>query len=78
MSWLSEWRALSDQIEGFLEAGRFYRDFLTVNSSDPYSVAKNDLIPRISQISSQLRDYRAAYQSILPGDRRDGPRGGLR
>ncbi len=66
MSWHSQWHSLSRQIEGLLEAGRFYVEFANVNSSDPFRLADKDLGDRIRQLSAQLREYRAKYQSTLP------------
>jgi len=50
MSWLIEWKAISAQIQGLLEASRFYIESLRDASKDLYMVGNRELLPHIKKI----------------------------
>ena len=66
MSWLTEWKAISAQIQGLLEASRFYVDSLqtlqtkfTDRVRDAYEVAAKEWTAPL-QLESFHRDLREA------------------
>lgn len=66
MSWRVEWKALSDRISGLLDSGRFYLESKAIQSSDPYGVAKNQLLPQAQKIFDELQRFHTLYASVLP------------
>jgi hypothetical protein len=66
MSWRVEWKALSDQILGLLEAGGFYLQTKSIRSDDPYRVAEKQLMPQAREILRDLTDFHTRYKSSLP------------
>lgn len=66
MSWRVEWKALSDQILGLLEAGQFYLETKSIRSDDPYRVAEKLLMPQAREILRDLTDFNTRYKSSLP------------
>ena len=66
MSWRVEWKALSDQILGLLEAGRFYLETKSIRSDDPYRVAEKQLMPQAREILRDLTGFNTRYKSALP------------
>jgi len=41
MSWRAEWKAISDQIQGLVDGGKFYLESLRIRNEDSYSIARN-------------------------------------
>jgi hypothetical protein len=72
MSWLIEWKAISAQIEGLLEASRFYIDSLrdasrAINKvGDFYKVGDRELLPHIKKICDTLGKFRDAHKESIP------------
>lgn len=66
MSWRIEWKALSDQILGLLEAGEFYLQTKSIRRDDPYRVAEKQLMPQAQEILRDLTDFNTRYKSLLP------------
>ena len=68
MSWLTEWKAISAQIQGLLEASRFYIESLRAASQDLYMVGNRELLPHIKKICFALEKFRDAYKESIPTD----------
>jgi hypothetical protein len=73
MNWLIEWRAISAQIQGLLEAARFYIESLRAGSKqgpfvlkDSYRVGDRQLLPHIQKICDTLRKFRDANKESIP------------
>jgi hypothetical protein len=72
MSWLTEWKAISAQIQGLLEASRFYVDSLQALSQktdrmrDYLRVGDRELLPHIEKICDTLRTFRDDYKNSIP------------
>lgn len=66
MAWRVEWKALSDQILGLLEAGHFYLEAKSIRSDDPYRVAEKQLMPQAREILRDLTSFNSRYKSALP------------
>jgi hypothetical protein len=66
MSWRVEWKALSDEIQGLLDAGNFYLQCKAIRSDDSYRVAGKQLLPQAAAIFSELESFQMQYQSALP------------
>src|SRR5262245_41121857 len=72
MSWLTEWKAISAQIQGLLEASRFYVDSLRDPShhadrgKDFYRVGDRELLPHINNICETLRNFSDAHKETIP------------
>jgi hypothetical protein len=72
MSWLTEWKAISAQIQGLLEASRFYIDSARSVSegatrvTDYYKVGKRELLPHIDGICETLTKFRDAHEQSIP------------
>src|SRR5262245_16121550 len=71
MSWLTEWKAISAQIQGLLEAASFYSGSATTigyERKDIYAVANKHLIPHIKKITEILAIFRDNYNDSIPPD----------
>src|SRR5262245_16965459 len=74
MSWLTEWKAISAQIQGLLEASRFYVDslrdlFQIENAVDDFHLVGNrELLPHIKKIFSAVEKFRDAHRESIPTD----------
>jgi len=66
MSWLTEWKAISECIQGTLEAGEFYIRVCNLRSDDPAGVAGKYLIPRAKEIFQSIQEFRNKHKSSLP------------
>jgi len=66
MSWRTDWKAISDQTEGLLDAARFYVESLGPRSTDVYSVARKQLIPHSKRIFDTIAKYEETYARSLP------------
>ncbi len=66
MIWRTEWKAISDQIQGILDAGKFYISCLAIKSEDTYSVANRELIPQAEQVFETIKKFRGDHQATLP------------
>ena len=62
----TEWKAISDQIQGLLEAGRFYLQTLSTRNEDTYAIADRELMPHTQQIFESLEKFYNKCQTILP------------
>jgi len=73
MNWLIEWKALSAQIQGLLEASRFYIESLSAGSKsgqyvlkDSYKVGNRQLLPHIEKICAALEKFRDVHKGFIP------------
>ena len=66
MSYLSQWKAILARIEGLLEAGKSFSQFLAVQSSDSYGTMKKILIPEAKSIFDELNKFQDSYNKSLP------------
>jgi hypothetical protein len=73
MSWLTEWKAISAQIQGLLEAACFYSGSApaTIERRDVYAVGHNQLIPHIGVICALLSRFGDNYKDSIPPDAAD-------
>lgn len=74
MSWLTEWKAISAQIQGLLEAASFYSGSATTigyDRKDIYAVGNKQLIPHIHTICAILQKFRENYKDSIPLDAAD-------
>ena len=65
MSWRTEWKAISDWIEGLLEAGQLFAQFLALRSSDSYGTAKKEIIPHARSIFQDIIKFQNNYMPSL-------------
>jgi hypothetical protein len=69
---LTEWKAISAQIQGLLEASRFYIDSVQSVSEDRsrvtdyFKVGERELLPHIEKIRETLRKFRDAHKQSIP------------
>lgn len=66
MTWYQEWKALDGRIQGLLEAGKFFVQCLSVNSSDPYGMGRRMLLPHTDEVFTQLLLFRERHVGSLP------------
>jgi hypothetical protein len=72
MSWLTEWKAISAQIQGLLEASRFYVDSLQALSQkndrmrDSLRVGDRGVRPHINKICDTLEEFRDTHKESIP------------
>jgi hypothetical protein len=66
MSWLTEWKAISAQIEGLVDAARFYVESSGPAQKDIYSVGNRQLIPQILNIFEALRKFADIHKGSIP------------
>src|SRR4030095_11839679 len=66
MSWLTEWKAISAQIEGLYNAARFYVESNGPSQKDIDSVSNRRLIPHINKIFDDLERFRATHRESIP------------
>jgi hypothetical protein len=71
MNWLTEWRALSAQIEGVLDASRFYMESLGTAQMDLHGIGGRQLLPHVKQIYAALEDFHASHQASIPEEARN-------
>jgi hypothetical protein len=65
MTWRTEWKAISDRIDGLLTAGGFYLSSLSIRSEDPYAVADRELLPQAQQVFELLGNFRDCHKAVL-------------
>ena len=68
MNWLSEWKALSAQIKGIIEAARFYIESNRTGHNDSFQVAREQLVPQITTLIKALTAFRTNYKDYIPVD----------
>jgi hypothetical protein len=72
MSWLTEWMAISAQIQGLLEASRFYVDSLQALSQktdrmrDFLRVGDREVRPHSKKICDTLEKFRDTHKESIP------------
>ncbi|MBI1745376.1 MAG: hypothetical protein HYR55_02170 [Acidobacteria bacterium] len=66
MGWRTEWNAISNQIQGLLEAGRFYVSCLSTDNKDPHEIARREVLPQTDRMFESLRKFYEIYQANLP------------
>lgn len=74
MSWLTEWKTISAQIQGLLEAANFYSATATTigyERKDVFAVGNRQLIPHIQKICVILLKFRDNYKDSIPPDAAD-------
>jgi len=64
--WRTEWKAISDDISGLLEAARFYLQGLSIKSSDPYGIAKSVLMPHCGRLFRSITAFQEQHGRQLP------------
>jgi len=65
LSWRTEWKAISDRIDGLLEAGQFFVQLWRGNTSDSYRTVKNDLLPQAREIFGDINKFKDNYRLSL-------------
>jgi hypothetical protein len=72
MSWLTDWKAISAEIQGLLEASRFYTDSLQAISQktdrmrDFFKVGDTEVRPHIKKICDTLKKFRGTHKESIP------------
>jgi len=66
MIWRPQWKAISDQIQGLLEAGRLYLECQSIRREDPYRIATNVLKPQAQEVFNALMVFDKTHQDVLP------------
>jgi hypothetical protein len=66
MSWRTEWKAISDQIEGLLDAARFYVESLGPRTTDVHDVARKQLLPHGQGVYSTVVRFGETFKASLP------------
>lgn len=67
LSWRTEWKAISDRIEGLLTAGQFYVQVWQGKASKNGTI-RNVLLPHAVSIFEQIKKYKELYSSNLSVD----------
>jgi hypothetical protein len=65
LSWRTEWKAISNRIEGLLEAGRFFAQLWHSQASDSYGTVKKDLLPQARHIFEDIKQFKETYRLTL-------------
>ena len=66
MGWRTEWKALSDRIEGLLEAGRFSAPFYDFRIQSAVSIETNNILwPEYVSIFQEIKNYKSTYGQYL-------------
>ena len=68
MNWLTEWKALAAQIEGILEAARFYMESNRTGREDSFQVAREQLVPQIKALMKTLNTFSETHKDFVPSD----------
>ena len=68
MNWLTEWKALAAQIEGILEAARFYVESNRTGREDSFQVAREQLVPQIKSLMKTLNTFSETHKDLVPSD----------
>ena len=71
MSWRTEWKAISDRIEGLSDAGRFFAQLWASRSSDSYGTVNKELLPHARTIFQDIIKFQNNYMSSLPSSAAD-------
>ena len=66
MSWRAEWKAISDQIQGLVDGGKFYLESLRIRNEDPYSIARKRIMPHAKGIYEAVKKLKERYELVLP------------
>jgi len=66
MSWRAEWKAISDRIEGLMEAGCFFVQMWVSHSSDSYGTVKKVLLPNARDTYQCILRFKQDYSQSLP------------
>jgi hypothetical protein len=66
MSWLTEWKAISAQIQGLFEVSRFYFETLGQAQKDAASVGFRELVPHIKMILATLEKFKDNHKESIP------------
>lgn len=66
MHWREKWKAISARIEGVSVAGEFFLLSAGRNSSDPFGVVGNAILPQLRQITADLENLRDDYADKIP------------
>jgi hypothetical protein len=69
LSWRTEWKAISDRIEGLLEAGRFFAQLWRAQASDSFRTVANDLLPQARDIFEDIKKFKDIYRLNLSPER---------
>ena len=65
MNWRGDWKALSDNIAGLLEAGKFAVATSSINTQDPYKTGKY-LVYHANEIFEEIRRFAETYATSIP------------
>lgn len=66
MNYRTEWKVISDRIDGLLNAARFFFQIYQINTQDSYNTLGKELIPHAREISKVICHYQNKYASSLP------------
>ena len=66
MNWLTEWRAISDRIRGFVEAATVFIEGNGMSNPDAYGTRRKHLLPAARGIYVSIRDFGERHASGLP------------
>jgi hypothetical protein len=66
MSWLTEWKAVSAQIQGLFDVSRFYFETLGQAQKDAHSVGFRELVPHIKKILAALEKFKDNHKEFIP------------
>src|SRR5215831_7211429 len=66
MSWRTEWKAISDEIEGLLDAASFYVESFGPRRADVYDVGRKQLLPHGERVYSAVVRFGESFRTSLP------------
>ncbi|MFQ6083261.1 MAG: hypothetical protein ACE5WD_07875 [Candidatus Aminicenantia bacterium] len=66
MSWRTEWKAISDRIQGLLAAGTFFIRTYSIHQEDQYGVANRQLLPQARNIYKAIEKFYSDYKNVIP------------
>jgi hypothetical protein len=66
MSWRTDWQAISAQIYGLVESGKFHLQAIApfVREDDHYKTISKRLIPHTQMIYETIKEYKKTYTSL--------------
>ena len=66
MNWLTEWRAISDRIAGFVDAATVFIDGNGMSNPDAYGTRRKHLLPAARGIYGSISQFAERHKDSLP------------
>src|SRR5258707_13812499 len=66
MNWITEWRAISDRIRGFVDATTIFLDANGMQNPDSYGTRRKHLLPAARAIFESVKQFATRHDAALP------------